>query len=56
MIDMNKTYRYRNGQPARVLCVNRPDAQPVVSMAKNGISSVTPKAGRAVWLPRMILT
>ena len=37
MIDMTKTYRYRNGEPARVLCVDRPDpSYPVLSMAKDG--------------------
>ena len=37
MIDMNKTYRYRNGEPARVLCVDRPDDRsPVVSMSCSG--------------------
>jgi len=40
MIDIAKKYRYRNGEVARVLCVDRPCAPyaPVISMAKNGIT------------------
>ena len=35
-IDINKTYRYRNGQPARVLCVDAGGGQPVVSVTDDG--------------------
>jgi hypothetical protein len=37
MIDINKIYRYRNGEEARILCVDRPhEICPVVSMRSNG--------------------
>ena len=36
MIDISKTYRYRNGGPARILCTDSPAGQPVVSMEPNG--------------------
>lgn len=36
-IAMDKKYTYRNGEPARILCVDRPDADtPVISMRENG--------------------
>jgi len=39
MIDINKKYRYRNGEEARILCVDRPikmDMCLVLSMDPNG--------------------
>ena len=39
MIDINKKYRYRNGEDARILCVDRPikmDMCLVLSMDPNG--------------------
>ncbi len=38
MIDMNKKYKYRNGEPARILCVDRPGGyyNTVVSMENFG--------------------
>lgn len=38
MIDINKKYKYRDGSPARILCVDRPgDAgKPVISMDEIG--------------------
>ena len=36
MIDITKTYRYRNGEPARILCTDSPARQPVLSMESNG--------------------
>lgn len=36
MISMDKEYRYRNGEPARVLCVDAGGPEPVISLAKNG--------------------
>jgi len=40
MIDINKTYRYRNGEPARILCTDRSNGKeylcPVVSMRSDG--------------------
>lgn len=35
-IDMTKKYVYRNGQPARVLCIDVKGYQPVVSTTENG--------------------
>lgn len=36
-ITMDKKYTYRNGESARILCVDRPDADiPVISMRANG--------------------
>jgi hypothetical protein len=35
-ITMNKKYRYRNGEPARILCVDAPGKRPIVSVDKNG--------------------
>jgi hypothetical protein len=40
-IDINKKYRYRNGKPARILCVDGTGShcgisQPVVSMEEDG--------------------
>jgi len=37
MITMDKQYRYRNGEPARVLCVDRPNDWSVVSMSDTGV-------------------
>jgi len=28
MISMDKTYKYRNGEPAHIICVNRPTSKP----------------------------
>lgn len=37
MIEMTKKYRYASGEPARILCVDRPGpSYPVLSMADNG--------------------
>ena len=36
MISMDKKYRYRNGQDARILCTDRPLGLPVVSMTDRG--------------------
>lgn len=37
MIDINKKYRYRNGEPARVLCTDGSrNMFPVVSISKSG--------------------
>ena len=37
MIDINKKYRYRNGEEARILCVDRPvNICTVISMADSG--------------------
>lgn len=36
MITMDKKYKYRNGQPARVLCVDRGTYCPVVSVSERG--------------------
>jgi hypothetical protein len=36
LIDITKTYRYRNGEPARILCTDSPARQPVLSMESNG--------------------
>ena len=35
-IDINKKYRYRNGVPARALCIDAPTADPVISMTPSG--------------------
>ena len=36
-ISMDKKYRYRNGQPARVLCVDRPESDyPVITLSLDG--------------------
>lgn len=35
-IDINKKYRYRNGKPARILCVDAPGDQPVISINNEG--------------------
>lgn len=35
-IDINKKYRYRNGDLARVLCVDAPGSQMVVTVDQNG--------------------
>jgi hypothetical protein len=37
-IDINKKYRYRNGKPARILCVDAPDQDdPVISMDEQSL-------------------
>ena len=37
IIDINKTYRYRNGEPARIICVDRPHVtHKVISMSEKG--------------------
>lgn len=36
MIDITKIYKYRNGEPARVLCVDALGPQPVISVDTNG--------------------
>lgn len=35
-IDLNKKYRYRDGKPARVLCVDAPGDYSVISMLPDG--------------------
>lgn len=35
-IEMGKTYRYRNGVMARILAIDAPGGQPVISMAVSG--------------------
>jgi hypothetical protein len=35
-ISMNKKYRYRKGDPARVLCVDASGEYPVISLDENG--------------------
>ena len=35
-IDISKKYRYRNGVEARVLCVDAPTEDPVISMTPSG--------------------
>ena len=40
-IDITKKYRYRSGQPARILCIDGPcmhmgESQPVISMDESG--------------------
>lgn len=37
MIDINKRYRYRNGEEARILCVDGKGIKPVVSIDRFGI-------------------
>lgn len=37
MISMDKEYRYRNGGPARVLCIDASGTQPVITLTKDGI-------------------
>jgi len=37
MIEINKKYRYRNGEPARIICVDRPHEKfKVISMSDSG--------------------
>jgi hypothetical protein len=41
MIDINKTYRYRNGEDARILCVDRPNSNyPVLALRESGIITI----------------
>ena len=35
-IDINKKYRYRNGGSARILCIDGPGDQPVISLDETG--------------------
>ena len=35
-IDINKKYRYRNGGIARILCIDGPGDQPVISLDETG--------------------
>lgn len=35
-IEMSKTYRYANGEPARILCTDAPGDHPVVSLSQAG--------------------
>jgi hypothetical protein len=35
-IDMNKKYTYRNGAPARILCVDAREPGPVISLDQHG--------------------
>lgn len=35
-IDLNKKYTYRNGEPARILCVDAPGEWPVIAMCDTG--------------------
>lgn len=36
MISMDKKYRYRNGEPARILCIDANGRYPVVSLNEEG--------------------
>ena len=36
MIDINKTYRTRNGRPVRILCTDRAGDFPVVALVGRG--------------------
>ena len=47
MIAMDKQYRYRNGEPARVLCVDRPNDWTVVSMGDTGSLHLHQNDGRS---------
>lgn len=52
-IDINKKYRYRNGKPARILCVDGPciylgEPQPVMSMDADGEVNAHFPSGRFV--------
>lgn len=35
-IDINKKYRYRNGEPARIVCVDAPGTFPVIAIGEDG--------------------
>jgi len=35
-IQLDKKYRYRNGEPARILCIDAPGAEPVFSLTRTG--------------------
>ena len=36
MIDINKKYKYRDGSPARILCIDRNRSMSVVTLADSG--------------------
>jgi hypothetical protein len=47
MISMDKKYKYRNGEPARVLCVDRANSTvPVVALTKDGVITLHTDTGR----------
>ena len=46
MIDINKKYRYRNGEEARIICIDRPHEKfKVISMSYSGILEFHDEAG-----------
>jgi hypothetical protein len=45
-IDINKKYRYRNGESARILCVDAPGDQPVISLDGSGDTFAHNAAGQ----------
>lgn len=45
-IDINKKYRYRNGESARILCVDAPGDQPVISLDGSGDTLAHNAAGQ----------
>jgi hypothetical protein len=54
MIDMTKKYIYRNGEPARVLCVDRPNEDwPVLAMTKEGLFTMHTVSGFHDWAGRL---
>jgi len=49
MIDINKKYRFRNGEDARILCVDSGDENyPVIALTREGQTSLHTKSG-ALW-------
>ena len=49
MIDINKKYRYRNGEEARILCVDGGDENyPVIALTREGQTSRHTNSG-ALW-------
>jgi hypothetical protein len=50
MIDINKTYRYRNGEEARVICVDAPHNQwPVIALDGGGVITRHTDMGVSSW-------
>jgi hypothetical protein len=51
-IDINKVYKYRNGEPARILCVDAPtdNDSPVVSLSNTGYLTCHNATGMACFL------
>lgn len=44
-INITKKYRFRNGQPARILCTDAPGKYPVITIAEDGDISQHTKTG-----------